>query len=103
MSVIYEITASVEPALTASYEEYMIETHIPDLLATGHFVRAEMARSEGTGEYRISYESPSLESLQEYLDRDAARLRADMHRHFPSGVEISRENWTVLSVQVPAL
>lgn len=93
--VTYEITAVVEPSLAADYERYMIDRHIPDRLATGHFVGATFSKSGDR--YRILYEAHSRASLDEYLAHDAERLRADFHAHFPSGVSLTRETWEHLA------
>ncbi len=91
MNVIYEITATVRPDLTADYESYMRNRHVPDLLATGFFVSVRFSRSGNR--FRVCYESNDLDG---YLSREAARLRADFVEHFPEGVELSRENWDVI-------
>lgn len=91
MTVSYEIIAVANEDLAADYERYMTGTHIPDLMATGHFTRAVMDRSEGR--YRIRYEAHSQEELDIYLAEDAPRLRSDFAEHFPTGVEVSREVW----------
>lgn len=96
-TIIYEITAVVQTELIEQYEKYMRERHIPDLLATGYFYGAKFTRSEGN-RYRIQYEARDRANLKNYLQKDAARLRADFHAHFPEGAEISRENWEVLQI-----
>ena len=93
--VIYEITATVRADLIESYEKYMRETHIPDLLATGFFGGARIARA-GSNRYRIQYEARDQKALDEYLKTEAARLRADFLAHFAEGVDLQRENWEVL-------
>ena len=93
--VTYEVTATVRPDLVAAYERYMREAHIPDLLATGAFVAASLSRA-GPGRFRIRYEAADREALDEYLATHAGRLRADFLRHFPEGVELTREEWAVL-------
>ena len=95
--IIYEITVTVRLDLTEAYEKYMRELHIPDLLATGFFGGARMARA-GENRYRIQYEARDQKALDEYLDTEAARLRADFLEHFPEGVEVTRENWAVLQI-----
>ena len=95
--IIYEITATVRADLIESYEKYMRETHIPDLLATGFFSGARIARA-GSNRYRIQYEARDRKALDEYLETQAARLRADFLAHFPEGIELTRENWEVLRV-----
>lgn len=96
-TVIYEITAVVESALIEKYERYMRERHIPDLLDTGHFIGAKIARSGGN-RYRIAYEARDQNALEQYLNEHAARLRADFLAHFPDGAELKREVWTVLQI-----
>lgn len=93
--VIYEITAVVRPDLVEKYEKYMRRQHIPDLLETGYFRAAHFTRSEGN-RYRIHYEAPDQNALDEYLKSNAARLRADFLAHFPEGVELVRDVWEVL-------
>lgn len=96
-TVIYEITAEVRPELVEKYEDYMRNRHIPDLLATGYFRVAAFTRS-AAGRYRIRYEAFSQAALDKYLERNAARLRADFTAHFPAGVELSREVWEVVQI-----
>lgn len=93
--VIYEITASVDQSRVEAYEKYMWEEHIPDLMATGHFARAEFTRGEG-GAYRMRYLAHGRLDLENYLKNDAERLRADFAKNFPSGVEVTRTVWDVL-------
>jgi hypothetical protein len=95
MTVIYEITAHVRGDLCEAYERYMRGQHIPDLLATGYFVSASFTRSV-EGRYRISYALRAQETLNEYLAREAPRLRGDFESHFPEGVELTREVWSVI-------
>ena len=94
--VTYEITATVEMPLVVEYERFMIERHIPDLIATGRFSSATFSRS-APGRYRIRYEARSREHLDKYLETDAPRLRAHMTEVFVAGIEFTREEWDVLS------
>ena len=93
--VIYEVTASVEDEVCVEYERFMRKTHIPDLLRTGLFESAVIERSSA-GTYPVRYAAETPEALDRYLKEHAARLRADFVDHFPSGVELSREEWDVL-------
>lgn len=94
--VIYEITALVEPEIRPAFEEYMAERHINDLLATGYFISAYL--SKNVNRYRILYFAKSAETLEDYLRHDAARLRAEVIERFPSGIEVSREQWQVIAM-----
>lgn len=91
----YEITATVRPDLCDSYERYMRDRHIPDLMRTGAFVAASISRS-AAGRYRIRYEARSRAELDAYLAQHAPRLREHFSETFPEGVEVVREEWTVL-------
>ena len=95
--IIYEITATVRADLIEAYKKYMLEQHIPDLLATGFFSGARIARA-GENRYRIQYEAHNQKALDEYLETEAVRLRADFLAHFPEGIELTRENWEVLQI-----
>lgn len=91
----YEITAIVRPDLCDAYERYMRERHIPDLMRTGAFVAASFNRS-AAGRYRIRYEAQTRQALDTYLADHAPRLRQHFTDTFPEGIELSREEWTVL-------
>jgi hypothetical protein len=93
--IIYEVTAVVEAHLTEAYERFMRQQHIPDVLASGCFQSADLA-SAAPGRYRMRYEASTDESLERYLATHAARLRQDTATHFPEGVVLSREVWTVI-------
>lgn len=90
----YEITAVVNENLTAQYEAYMIERHIPDVLATGFFTSATISRHGDR--YRIRYETTHESEIDQYLTLRAARLRTDFNKNFPTGIELSREVWEVI-------
>ena len=94
--VTYEITASVRPDLCGAYEDYMRDRHIPDLLATGAFAGATISRS-APGRYRVRYEAFSREALDGYLATHAAGLREHFATTFPEGIEVTREEWALLT------
>ena len=94
-AVIYEITATVAPALVPEYETYMRAHHIPALLATGRFRSAAFTRA-AAGRYRMRYEAAGQAELDRYLTTDADALRAEFGARFPTGVELAREVWTVV-------
>jgi hypothetical protein len=93
--IIYEVTAIVEARLAETYERYMREQHIQDVLASGCFQSADLA-SVSPGRYRMRYEASTAEDLERYLATHAARLREDAASSFPEGVVLSREVWTAI-------
>jgi L-ascorbate metabolism protein UlaG (beta-lactamase superfamily) len=88
----YEVVLTVEPALAPAVERFMVETHIPDMHATGCFRSIEFARA-GDGRFRTSYEAATQAELDRYLAQHAPRLRAHFAAHFPAGVSASRDVW----------
>jgi len=95
--VIYEVTAVVQAGVVEEYEKFMVEQHIPDLLATEYFHAAYFTRSSGN-HYRIQYQAHDQTTVDEYIKTKAEGLRQDFLAHFPEGVELSREIWKVLQV-----
>lgn len=88
--IIYEITAKVRLDLIDDYEQFMREVHIKDLLATGYFQSAEMARLTD-GIYRVRYLTKDRETLEKYFETEVEKLREDFNIHFPAGINVSRE------------
>ncbi len=87
--LIYEVTATVDAEIASDYERYMTEQHIPELLATGYFAAAFFAKNGG--QYRIGYHADSQELFDAYIANKAERLRDDFTKHFPTGIEVSRQ------------
>ena len=93
--IAYEVTSEVAERLTGRFEQYMRETHIPEVLATGCFETAVFARSS-PGRYRTSYVARTQADLDRYLEKHTAGLRVDFAAHFPEGVSLSREVWVTV-------
>jgi hypothetical protein len=95
--IVYEITATVEKELIVKFEQFIQETHIPDLLKTGYFEGAEIARIS-EGKYRVRYLAEKREILEKYFETEAEGLREDFIKTFPEGILVSREILEVLQV-----
>lgn len=93
--IAYEVTAEVEEDLIARYERYMRDTHIPEVMATGCFYAAVLARSS-PGRWRTSYLARTRADLDRYLETHTAALRADFAAHFPEGIRLAREVWVTV-------
>ncbi len=93
--VIYEVTAEVDIAYRAEFEEFMTKHHISDVLSTGYFAHATFSRA--AGRYRVQYMADSILQVEEYIQVAAPALRNDFLSRFPNGVMLSRENWDVIS------
>jgi len=100
MSLVYEVTAVVESELADGWERYMRARHIPDVLATGCFTGASLARASG-GRYLIRYHLATRAELERYLAQAAPALRAEFAAHYPGGVALTRETWELVQEWEP--
>jgi hypothetical protein len=88
----YEVNLQVEPALAPSVEEFMRQSHIPDIFATGCFRRIFFSRASPS-RFRTAYQADSQADLDRYLRDYSARFRAEVLAKFPEGMTITRETW----------
>jgi len=91
----YEVTAKVGAHLAGEYERFMIEQHIPDVMATGAFTSASLEMTSD-GLYRVCYVAENREKLESYLNEQSTQLRKDFSGRFPDGVELSRKEWETI-------
>ncbi|WGK66047.1 DUF4286 family protein [Croceiramulus getboli] len=83
--IIYNVTINIEEHIQQEWLQWMKETHIPEMLSTGKFVRALMTRvlvdeEMGGYSYSIQYLAENREILDRYYQEDAPRLRATSKR-----------------------
>lgn len=80
-SIVYNVTAMVQWHIHEVWLQWMQETHIPEVLATGCFTGSRIYRllevdeSEGPT-YTIQYLAAGMESYQQYIEVHSAALRA---------------------------
>ena len=79
--VIYAVTVEVDAAVARDWQEWMGAVHIPDVLATGCFTGAEIARRDdpaapdGAVVFVIEYRARSAEQLRVYREAHAPALQ----------------------------
>ena len=85
--ILYNVTSSVDPEVAEEWLTYMRDVHIPDVMATGFFLRSQICRmlnEEDNGfTYATQYYCLSVEQLEEYQRVAAPGLRADLETRFP--------------------
>jgi hypothetical protein len=91
--IAYEVTLQVDSRLAPAVEDHMRKQHIPDIYATGCFRRIHFEAASPT-RFRTRYQADSPADLDRYLGEHAQAFRAEFQKHFPTGVELSRETWT---------
>ena len=79
--ILYNITVSIDPAVSEDWLDWMRKQHIPDVMATGCFIESRISRVHGEEDggmtFAITYLSPSQEKLDEYREVHAPRLQKD--------------------------
>lgn len=92
----YEVAIALTDASRAEvYRDWLSATHIPEMLATGCFVGAELAQESAT-RLRARYIAADRTSLDRYLDEHAVRLRAKAQAMVGVIGKPSREVWNVV-------
>jgi hypothetical protein len=75
----YNVTVSVDPSIHEEWLEWMLRTHMPEVLATGMFVDATlhevMVDEESGPTYAAQYRFHDLEDLQLYQQVHAPGLQ----------------------------
>jgi hypothetical protein len=88
--IIYNVTVKVEPTLAAEWVQWMKETHIPELMATGLFEGhrlchlLETDESEGVT-YVAQYYLPTEKDYRQYIDQYATEMRERGLKRFGNG------------------
>ena len=84
---IYNVTINIEESVHDQWLKWMHKKHIPDMIATGKFIKALMSKvmvNEEMGglTYSIQFTTESKEMLEKYYLEDADRLRSETIRLF---------------------
>ncbi len=85
--IIYNVTVSISHDVHDEWVNWMKNTHIPDVMATGFFLENRFARvllvdeEEGIS-YSIQYLCKNMADLQAYQGSHAPRLQADVKEKF---------------------
>jgi hypothetical protein len=79
--ILYNITVSVENSVAEDWLTWMKEVHIPEVMATGYFLKNQLCRllneiDNGGTTYAVQYYCRSLEDLEEYQRDYAPALQA---------------------------
>jgi hypothetical protein len=85
--IVYNVTINIDADVHNEWLKWMLEKHIPDVLATGLFLESRMSKmlieEEGDGiTYSIQYTLDSMEKMKEYEANHATRLRDEVTRKY---------------------
>lgn len=84
---IYNVTINIDDNVHDSWLKWMVDKHIPDMLATGKFIAAKLCRvivdeDMGGTTYSVQYTTPDKETLEKYYEENAHTLHSDGQQLF---------------------
>ncbi|MEM9548116.1 MAG: DUF4286 family protein [Bacteroidota bacterium] len=87
MKILYNVTVIVDDSVREDWKKWMMEIHIPDVMATGAFESYQMQKvltegSEGGTTFAIQYLAPSREEYERYQMQHAPRLQEDHTKRY---------------------
>ena len=85
--ILYNVTSSIDPEAAEEWAAYMREVHMPEVMATGFFLKSQLCRllnEEDDGcTYAAQYYCLSLDQLEAYRENFAPGLSATLETQFP--------------------
>jgi hypothetical protein len=87
MKILYNVTVIVDDSIVEDWKEWMINTHIPDVMSTGAFETYQMQKvitegSEGGTTFAIQYLAPSRDEFERYQIQHAPKLQDDHQKRY---------------------
>lgn len=94
--MLYTVFIAVDADRSDEWEEWMNEVHIPDVMDTGCFEHATLARDEAGDTqtrraYRVVYVANSEAAFDEYQAEHVEALQADHTERYEGAFEASRD------------
>lgn len=84
--IIYNVTVNIDLDAHDAWVLWMRTIHIPEVMATGHFVESRMFRvladDEGGITYAVQYTAPDMVQYELYREHHAPRLQEAAHKEF---------------------
>lgn len=84
--IIYNVTVSVDNEVHEMWLAWMRNTHLPEVMATGHFLDARICRVLSEGDsgatYAIQYSCADMAAYEGYQADHAPRLKAESEKYY---------------------
>jgi hypothetical protein len=85
--ILYNVTVNIEKDVELDWVNWMKETHIPDVLATGMFIESKFYKilhdsEDGSVNYSVQYFADKMENLMQYQNSFAQQLQDDVKKKF---------------------
>ena len=79
--IIYNVTIVIDDDISEEWLKWMLEIHIPDVMATGKFIDGKLSRilaeEEGGKSYSVQYLCPDMKTYQAYQKENAPALQQE--------------------------
>lgn len=89
--IIYNVTSNVAEGIHDQWLHWMQHEHIPEMIATGKFIKARLVKvlveeEMGGVTYSVQFFTDSKTTLERYYAEDAGRLRESTRARFGDNV-----------------
>ena len=101
---IYNVTVKTDAAISTAWERWMLDEHMPELLATGLFTECRLCRladnddDDDSATYSAQYTCASRAEYEQYIAKWAPQMRQRGLDRFGSGFVAFRSVMDVLGV-----
>ncbi len=101
--LIYEVSITIDPSVMSEYTQWMSEEHIPEVMRSPGFVKAEfLLEPEGRPRMRVLYYIKDATFLKKYLSDYAPALRQKSLDRWKDHFQAERAIWALYgTVQSP--
>lgn len=85
--IIYNVTSNVDDSIHEQWLEWMMDKHVPAIMATGKFYKIKIVKvlveeEHGGTTYSVQYSADSREKLDEYYNEHSPEFRSEMYQLF---------------------
>ncbi len=84
--IIYNVTVNIDHEVHDEWVQWMQQEHIPDVMATGLFLKSRMHRvladDDGGITYAVQYTAASMAKYEQYRETHAPRLQTAAQERF---------------------
>jgi len=100
--IIYNVTSNVHDDIHEQWLHWMQHEHIPEMIATGKFIKARLVKvlvdeEMGGQTYSVQFFTDTRATLEKYYEEDAPRLREQTRMKFGDGVVSFRTELQLIS------
>jgi hypothetical protein len=104
--IVYNVTINIDKDVHDEWLQWMVQKHIPEVLATGLFIDSRISKmlieEEGDGlTYSIQYTLESMDHMTDYEQNHAPRLRDDVNKRYEGKFGAFRTMMEVVATHKP--